>query len=149
MTRLNGHPTLSPIYHHRRPKPFLEATNTSSSSILSAINPKSSIELSFIEVLITLSHATPPHQKFNKKATPHATTAAKMCRKATCPTCSAPPISPFLLADTNLSPGKSTWFGCGRHVPSVMDTIPSEDRCTCEPKVEKEGKEYPPMAESG
>jgi hypothetical protein len=30
-----------------------------------------------------------------------------------------------------------------------MDPIAVEDRCTCEPKVEKEGKEYPPMAKSG
>jgi hypothetical protein len=27
-----------------------------------------------------------------------------------------------------------------------MDSIPEEDRCTCEPKVEVEGKMYPPKA---
>lgn len=32
------------------------------------------------------------------------------------------------------------------HVPTVMDKLPKEDWCTCEPKVEKEGREYPPMA---
>jgi len=57
---------------------------------------------------------------------------AKMCHKAACSTCS-----------------KLTWFGCGQHVPSVMDAIPTEGRCTCEPKVEKDGKEYPPKAKSG
>ncbi|CAI6095665.1 unnamed protein product [Clonostachys chloroleuca] len=54
-----------------------------------------------------------------------------MCKKANCDTCK-----------------KATWWGCGSHVPMVMDTIPEEERCTCEPKVEKGGKEYPPMAKS-
>jgi hypothetical protein len=27
-----------------------------------------------------------------------------------------------------------------------MDAIPEGDRCTCAPKVEKDGKEYPPKA---
>lgn len=27
-----------------------------------------------------------------------------------------------------------------------MDQVPEGDRCTCEPKVEKQGKQYPPMA---
>jgi len=39
---------------------------------------------------------------------------------------------------------KATWWGCGNHVPSVLDQIPEGDRCACEPKVEKEGKMYPP-----
>lgn len=26
-----------------------------------------------------------------------------------------------------------------------MDNIPKEEWCTCDPKVTKEGKEYPPM----
>ncbi|TVY27913.1 hypothetical protein LHYA1_G003012, partial [Lachnellula hyalina] len=52
-----------------------------------------------------------------------------MCRKATCATCQ-----------------KSTWFGCGSHVPSVMDSISEDERCICEPKVEKDGKTYPPKA---
>lgn len=41
---------------------------------------------------------------------------------------------------------KSTWFGCGQHIPSVMDDIPNEQRCSCEPQVEAEGKKYPPKA---
>ncbi|KAF2495268.1 hypothetical protein BU16DRAFT_434206, partial [Lophium mytilinum] len=51
-----------------------------------------------------------------------------MCKKATCSICQ-----------------KSTWWGCGNHVPSVMDSVADSERCTCEPKVTKEGKEYPPM----
>ncbi|KAH8676570.1 hypothetical protein BGZ60DRAFT_446917 [Tricladium varicosporioides] len=51
-----------------------------------------------------------------------------MCHKATCPTCE-----------------KTSWWGCGNHVPGVMDPIPEAERCTCTPKVEKDGKEYPPM----
>lgn len=37
---------------------------------------------------------------------------------------------------------KKTWWGCGQHVPTVMDKVAEEDRCTCTPKVEKGGKEY-------
>ncbi|KAF2088611.1 hypothetical protein K490DRAFT_39775 [Saccharata proteae CBS 121410] len=50
-----------------------------------------------------------------------------MCKKATCDTCN-----------------KSTWWGCGNHIPSVMDPIPAPDRCGCEPRVERDGKSYPP-----
>ncbi|KAJ5142940.1 uncharacterized protein N7515_001727 [Penicillium bovifimosum] len=52
-----------------------------------------------------------------------------MCKKATCSSCK-----------------KSTWFGCGLHIPSVMDTIPEGEWCSCTPQVEKEGKKYPPKA---
>jgi hypothetical protein len=52
-----------------------------------------------------------------------------MCRKAPCDTCK-----------------KSTWFGCGAHVAMVMDNIPEDQRCACEPKVEINGQQYPPMA---
>lgn len=43
---------------------------------------------------------------------------------------------------------KKTWFGCGQHVPMVMDKIPSPQWCQCEPKVEKEGTNYPPMGKA-
>lgn len=68
--------------------------------------------------------------------------------------------------DTDNSQENKTWWGCGNHVPMyvviiflhcintqdklmgvndrVMDKVDSKDWCTCEPKVEKEGKEYPP-----
>lgn len=29
----------------------------------------------------------------------------------------------------------------------VMDQVPEQDRCGCEPKVEKDGKLYPPKAD--
>ncbi|KAJ5604902.1 hypothetical protein N7510_010056 [Penicillium lagena] len=41
---------------------------------------------------------------------------------------------------------KVTWWGCGSHIPSVMDSVPESERCACEPKVEKDGKMYPPKA---
>ncbi|KAM7213518.1 hypothetical protein V8F06_011073 [Rhypophila decipiens] len=42
-----------------------------------------------------------------------------------------------------------TWGGCGRHVSEVMDKIPHDEWCTCQPKYEKDeegGKKefYPP-----
>lgn len=39
-----------------------------------------------------------------------------------------------------------SWWGCGQHVPMVMDSVPEGQRCTCEPKIEREGKAYPPKA---
>ncbi|OAQ98880.1 hypothetical protein LLEC1_05938 [Akanthomyces lecanii] len=54
-----------------------------------------------------------------------------MCKKAVCDTCK-----------------KSTWWGCGSHVPMVMDAIPEAERCGCDPRVERDGKQYPPMAKS-
>lgn len=50
-----------------------------------------------------------------------------MCMKATCSSCN-----------------KTTWFGCGNHIPSVMDSIPTDSWCTCDPKVEVGEKKYPP-----
>ncbi|KAH7115203.1 hypothetical protein B0J11DRAFT_126935 [Dendryphion nanum] len=50
-----------------------------------------------------------------------------MCRRANCDTCH-----------------KATWWGCGNHVPGVMNNIPAEDWCVCDPKVEREGTQYPP-----
>lgn len=41
---------------------------------------------------------------------------------------------------------KRSWWGCGKHVPKTMDEVPEDQRCDCEPKVEREGKSYPPMA---
>ncbi|PTB81492.1 peptidase C15, pyroglutamyl peptidase I-like protein [Trichoderma longibrachiatum ATCC 18648] len=52
-----------------------------------------------------------------------------MCRSAVCSTCK-----------------KQTWWGCGKHIPSVLDSVPEDSWCTCEPKVERDGKAYPPMA---
>ncbi|KAF2656014.1 hypothetical protein K491DRAFT_692374 [Lophiostoma macrostomum CBS 122681] len=51
-----------------------------------------------------------------------------MCKRVPCPSCKG-----------------QTWWGCGKHVPSVMDSIPADKWCTCDPKVEREGHTYPPM----
>ncbi|KAK8152191.1 hypothetical protein BKA80DRAFT_211634 [Phyllosticta citrichinensis] len=50
-----------------------------------------------------------------------------MCKKATCDTCH-----------------KTTWWGCGNHIPSVMTNVPEDEWCGCDPKVEVDGKQYPP-----
>ncbi|KAK9381974.1 uncharacterized protein V2V93DRAFT_366094 [Kockiozyma suomiensis] len=47
-----------------------------------------------------------------------------MCRPSTCNVCS----------------GK-TWYGCGLHIPSVLDSVPKSEWCTC-PKTEN--STYPP-----
>ncbi|PVH94854.1 hypothetical protein DM02DRAFT_175653 [Periconia macrospinosa] len=54
-----------------------------------------------------------------------------MCRKAVCESCD-----------------KATWWGCGNHIPGVMDNIPQEQWCTCGPKIERDGMEYPPKGNS-
>jgi hypothetical protein len=61
-------------------------------------------------------------------------------------TCACSTTSRFSIgtADSHF-PDRATWIGCGFHVPSVMDSIPKEKWCTCEPKVEKKGQMYPPM----
>jgi hypothetical protein len=41
---------------------------------------------------------------------------------------------------------KPSWFGCGLHIPRVMDVIPESEWCQCAPKVTVEGKQYPPKA---
>lgn len=45
-------------------------------------------------------------------------------------------------------PDKTSWWGCGAHVQMVLDNIPAEEHCTCEPKFDVGGKQYPPMAKS-
>ncbi|KAE9391901.1 hypothetical protein BT96DRAFT_925027, partial [Gymnopus androsaceus JB14] len=52
-----------------------------------------------------------------------------MCMKATCGSCK-----------------KTSWIGCGMHIPSVMDKVADDQRCECEPQVELDGKKYPPKA---
>jgi hypothetical protein len=55
----------------------------------------------------------------------------------------------FFFQLSNLDPltpltEKTTWWGCGAHIPAVLDSVPESERCTCTPKVERDGKEYPP-----
>ena len=38
----------------------------------------------------------------------------------------------------------TTWYGCGSHIPSVLDSVPESERCECGPQVERTGKMYPP-----
>lgn len=67
-----------------------------------------------------------------------------------------PPVQPAVRGPPSNSPylvlisfaEKSTWWGCGSHVPMVMDSIDESERCSCTPKVEKDGKEYPPMGKT-
>jgi hypothetical protein len=79
-----------------------------------------------------------------------------MCMQRTCNSCRACPLSlipfhpcPPLSASLTPPPEKATWWGCGNHISSVMDSIPEEERCTCAPKVEFQGKEYPPKQGTG
>ncbi|KAH6978528.1 hypothetical protein EDB82DRAFT_505147 [Fusarium venenatum] len=72
-----------------------------------------------------------------------------MCKKAICGTCSEYKNPHYaLLSVLIISLDKTSWWGCGSHIPSVMDTVPDADRCACEPKVEVGGVSYPPMAAS-
>jgi len=41
----------------------------------------------------------------------------------------------------------TTWYGCGSHIPSVLDSVPESERCDCGPQVERNGKMYPPGGE--
>jgi hypothetical protein len=44
---------------------------------------------------------------------------------------------------------KTTWWGCGQHIPMVMDPVPQSERCTCNPKTTIDSKEYPPKSGEG
>ncbi|KAK0711253.1 hypothetical protein B0H67DRAFT_455999, partial [Lasiosphaeris hirsuta] len=41
---------------------------------------------------------------------------------------------------------KKAWRGCGSHIPAVFNNVPEDQWCTCDPKVEVDGKSYPPQA---
>ena len=49
-----------------------------------------------------------------------------------------------ILSQLNIA--KQAWRGCGSHLPSVFANVPEDKWCTCEPKVEVNGKSYPPQA---
>ncbi|TGO82938.1 hypothetical protein BPOR_0730g00050 [Botrytis porri] len=44
---------------------------------------------------------------------------------------------------------KETWFGCGQHLPSAFSSIPVDEQCSCIPKFEKDGVQYPPKVGTG
>ncbi|KAI1642937.1 uncharacterized protein F4817DRAFT_351547 [Daldinia loculata] len=80
-----------------------------------------------------------------------------MCMKANCSTCrKLQRVYKYLVTHqiytisdiylTCLSLDKTTWVGCGSHISSVLDNIPPQDWCVCEPKVEVNDKKYPPGA---
>ncbi|KAI0969981.1 hypothetical protein F4678DRAFT_437234 [Xylaria arbuscula] len=50
------------------------------------------------------------------------------------------------ITDSSTYKGKTAWRGCGSHVSMVLDSVPADKLCTCEPKVVLGGKEYPPQA---
>lgn len=69
-----------------------------------------------------------------------------MCKQAACSKCGTVTfVLDGVSSLTSLS-GKRSWWGCGNHIPSIMDTVPEPDRCNCEPKVEVDGSKYPPKA---
>ena len=46
----------------------------------------------------------------------------------------------------NSTAAKKSWRGCGSHVPQVLDSVPENQWCGCEPRVKVNGKAYPPQA---
>ena len=72
----------------------------------------------------------------------------KMCKAGTCTNCrtsrtfSIPSTS---VANTN-STERASWWGCGKHIPDVMNRVPKDKWCTCEPTLWRGGTGYPPMA---
>ena len=51
------------------------------------------------------------------------------------------PVHPIFRSD--LPAEGVTWWGCGAHIPSVMDAVPAEQWCSC---AKPPGSVYPPMA---
>jgi hypothetical protein len=41
---------------------------------------------------------------------------------------------------------KKSWRGCGKHIPAAMSAWPEAEWCSCDPKVEVDGKAYPHAA---
>ncbi|KAI0404926.1 hypothetical protein F4802DRAFT_597603 [Xylaria palmicola] len=81
-----------------------------------------------------------------------------MCMKAKCSECGMAQPRPALLSSPHPEriansdaiqgslDGGTTWMGCGRHIPAALASVPADELCTCGPKVEVDGKEYPPRA---
>lgn len=47
------------------------------------------------------------------------------------------------------SPEKSTWRGCGLHIPTVMNAVSKDQWCTCVPKTTVGDDEFPPKIGQG
>lgn len=83
-------------------------------------------------------------QKDQKCANPpSAPTAVSTYRTYPSPSRSPPARNPKL-KKPGVVAEKKTWWGCGQHIPSVMDAVAEEERCGCEPRVEVGGRRYPP-----
>ncbi|THV51295.1 hypothetical protein BGAL_0116g00270 [Botrytis galanthina] len=82
-----------------------------------------------------------PEQKFNE---PLDTQTAR-------PVVCFSPRLPLISHHTNIggTAEKETWIGCGQHLPSVFSSIPADQECTCIPKFEKDGVQYPPKVGTG
>ena len=77
----------------------------------------------------------------------YSQTITTMCKKASCDSCRRflfLPRHTWCLCLTRLL-DKTTWWGCGNHIAGVMESVPSDQWCTCGPRIEKEGHQYPPM----
>lgn len=85
--------------------------------------------------IVSLLHATP-------LSTSTPTTKRSQCARrlpATPAVCHIPQV--LCLSIANISLDKTTWWGCGKHVAGVMESVPKEQWCTCAPQ----GNQYPPM----
>ncbi|KAG0655182.1 hypothetical protein C6P46_001108 [Rhodotorula mucilaginosa] len=49
---------------------------------------------------------------------------------------------PAICANENCH--KKTWWGCGQHIASVMDQVPADEQCHCEPHNPLKPGEKPP-----
>ena len=52
-----------------------------------------------------------------------------------------PPFPARPMFQPNLPAGGVTWSGCGAHISSVMDVVPTEQWCSC---AKPPGSAYPP-----
>lgn len=85
--------------------------------------------------IVSSLHATP-------LSTSTPTTKTLKCARrlpATPAVCHLPQVLFLSIADISLD--KTTWWGCGKHVAGVMESVPKEQWCTCAPQ----GNQYPPM----
>jgi len=75
-----------------------------------------------------------------------------MCQKAVCDTCgeycfiNSPLERTSSPGGTDSAAAGNSWWGCGKHVTTVLEATPSSKWCTCDPRIERGGKQYPPMA---
>jgi hypothetical protein len=127
-------------------------------SAISTAPPK----LDQIILISTTLHHTPHIHR--QKETMCQSTSCSTCRKYPHPiiTRTTPPIMHLYLPTCTylpiptshsdcislLAPTEgTTWYGCGSHIPSVLDSVPQSERCDCGPQVERNGKMYPPGGE--